>query len=438
MRHLCPALLCLLLATACLAEEESPLCVFEFPEAPALGTVKDMHGNERPIRLGGHSGLTFRGRDGELLYFVTHPDRGPNSEPTDLLPDVEGKERPFPLPNFSPGLIEFTFNLATGEIERGHAEQLTRDKKGARKRRPFSGRPNLQAGAPKTPHTDDDPMGADLEGIELDGRYGHYWLCDEYRPSIYYVTPQGRLYTRWVPKGTSAAAGVELEGTDWGPYGREILPAHYAERRQNRGFEAITLREDRGRYYLYAFLQSPLVQGSQVSRVLEIDVTDIEAPLVRGEYLYPLEEAAQKVEKIGDATWLGGTRLAVVEQNSELGPEGRRYVTEIDLAGASNVLVERGSLPDGTRFEDHDLEALAGFGIRVLAKKRLFDLVELGLEADKVEGLAVVPGEKGRKPLLFLVNDDDFGLLDEEIPGDGRQPFLPKRPPSVLGVLELD
>lgn len=422
--------------------ERSPLRQFTFPPARIIATVPDLGGEDHPIRMGGHSGLTFRGREGDVLTFVTHPDRGPNGEPTDLLADVPGDERPFPVPGFEPGLVVFTLDLRSGAISVVEEQALSTDD------RPISGRPNLQAGAPKSAHTDEvgvtlsgerienDPLGADLEGIAYDARDGSYWLCDEYRPSIYHVDASGRVLDRFVPIGTSGAGGVAD-----GRFGRELLPALYAERRQNRGFEAIALRrldDDEG-VRLYVFLQSPLVKGSQIGRVLEVDVSQAERPEVIGEFIYPLDEAEHEVEKIGDASWLGDSRLAVIEQNSKLGPDGRRYVTEVDLTGATNLLTDAIRLPEGTRLEDLQLTELTELGIAPLTKRRLFDLVALGFEADKVEGLAVVPAEaEGGSPLLVIVNDDDFGLLDQPVPGDGRQPFLPQLPPSRLGVLTLE
>ena len=65
----------------------------------------------------------------------------------------------------------------------------------------------------------------------------------------------GRLIERFVPIGTHAAAGapVPAPGTA-GTFGIEALPAVIAQRRQNRGMEAIAIQDGK----VYAFVQSPI------------------------------------------------------------------------------------------------------------------------------------------------------------------------------------
>ena len=41
-------------------------------------------------------------------------------------------------------------------------------------------------------------------------------------------------------------------------------------------------------------------------------------------------------------------------------------------------------------------------------------------------------------PVLAVINDNDFGLLDEEIPIDGSVPFNPDPIQTVLGIIEFD
>ncbi len=94
-----------------------------------------------------------------------------------------------------------------------------------------------------------DPLGGDFEGIVIDPADGSMWMCDEYRPAIYHFDAAGVLIQRYVPIGTAAAAGAAP-----GTFGEEVLPSVIAQRRQNRGFEAIAL--DNGK--IYAFVQSPL------------------------------------------------------------------------------------------------------------------------------------------------------------------------------------
>ena len=89
-----------------------------------------------------------------------------------------------------------------------------------------------------------DPYGTDMEGI-VKGHDGTYWMVDEYRPAIYHFSPDGILISRYVPKGSNVS-DTEV--------GIEAIPAICAQRRANRGFEAVAL----DRITLYAFIQSPI------------------------------------------------------------------------------------------------------------------------------------------------------------------------------------
>jgi hypothetical protein len=58
-----------------------------------------------------------------------------------------------------------------------------------------------------------------------------------------------------VPIGTHAAAGVPVPAPGIaGKFGTEVLPAVIAQRRQNRGMEAIAIQEGK----IYGFVQSPI------------------------------------------------------------------------------------------------------------------------------------------------------------------------------------
>lgn len=98
-----------------------------------------------------------------------------------------------------------------------------------------------------------DPYGLDTEGIVFDARTFTFWLVDEYRPSIVQVALDGTILQRITPQGQNVAA----LGSAWAAVPlRDILPASYSSRRDNRGFEGVALSAD-GRT-LYAVLQSPL------------------------------------------------------------------------------------------------------------------------------------------------------------------------------------
>ena len=81
-------------------------------------------------------------------------------------------------------------------------------------------------------------------------------MVDEYRPAIYHFDENGLLIERFVPIGSAAAAGQSA-----GTFGTEVLPEVLAQRRQNRGSEAVAY--DGGK--VYAFMQSPLRNPTTLS-----------------------------------------------------------------------------------------------------------------------------------------------------------------------------
>jgi hypothetical protein len=50
---------------------------------------------------------------------------------------------------------------------------------------------------------DEDSL--DAEGITIDG-WGNFWVCEEYKPSVAMVAPNGKVLLRLVPEGTLTGA----------------------------------------------------------------------------------------------------------------------------------------------------------------------------------------------------------------------------------------
>lgn len=392
------------------------------------------------ILLGGMSGLFFEKIDEQgKLHFIATPDRGPNGEPTDV--DGDGvTERPFALPDYQARLIRFTLDRTTGEIEISQRIFLTQEDGVT----PITGLPNIQAGVKGSAYTDEepvdlfgtslenDPLGVDTESIIV-APDGTFWLSDEYRPSIYHFDETGRLIERFVPVGTASAVGEE-EGT----FGEETLPAVYAQRRANRGFEGMAL--DRENNKLYAWIQSPIdnpdvsndanSKASQILRILEVDANLGE---VTGEYVYLLS-GFPGVDKIGDAVYQGDGKFLVIERDSGVGEDANKFIFEVDLGEASNILgTELANATDKGALEQKTAEELAALGIVPVSKTEVLNLPEIGyLAGDKPEGLALLPNDS-----LAVINDNDFGLLDQEIPQDGSVPFNPDPTQTVLGIIEF-
>ncbi|MBE8986552.1 phytase [Nostoc sp. LEGE 12450] len=393
------------------------LTIYEFENLPKLGTTSE----NQDIFLGGFSGLYFQGfaANGNLK-FVTNTDRGPNGEP-------DGVNRPFLLPDFQPEIVSFELNRTTGEISITNRTGLFRQDGTT----PLTGLPNLQAVGNGLAYTDEiavdldnnvlanDPLGADLEGIVI-AENGDYWLVDEYRPAIYHFDVNGKLIDRFIAQGTATAPNPDQPS---GTFGTEVLPAVYAQRRNNRGFEAVALEGNK----LYAFIQSPIDNPdvandatSKASLNLRILEFDIVSKQVIGEYLYRLE-GLPGTDKLGDAVSLGNGKFAVVERDDNGTSAGNKLIYRIDLAGATNINNPANFiLPVDKTIEQLTSAELATANITPVSKSLIANAAQLGYTGvEKLEGLALVAPNT-----LALINDNDFNITGNT-------------PAEKLGILEL-
>lgn len=384
------------------------------------------------ISFGGFSGLLYEGRDQNgNLRFLTHTDRGPNAEPT----DINGvRVRPFALPDFQPSWVRFEFNATTGSISNLQRIGL-RNKDNS----PLSGLPNLE-GPAGLANSDEvavdifgrtlknDHFGVDLEGITR-ADDGTYWMADEYRPSILHFDATGKLIERYVPK-RSNVSGVDT--------GVEALPRVYGQRRANRGFEAIAYQNGK----VYAFIQSALdnpdtandsnSRNSLNLRILEFDRV---AKRTTGEYIYRLDSLNS--DKIGDATSLGNGKFLVVERDDNSGASAFKKVFQIDLTGATDLTKADTAGLKGKTIENASLSELTAAGIKPVSKELFVDLIAAGYDPKneaKVEGLTLL--ENGA---LAVVTDNDFGIGGATLdPITGR--LTPKFANDIpyLGIVTAD
>ncbi len=192
---------------------------------------------------------------------------------------------------------------------------------------------------------------------------------------------------------------------------------------------------------LYAFIQSPLANPNQAastsSDVLRMLGIDPSTGQPVAEYVYLLEGTdyrASKVDKIGDAVYAGNGQFYTIERDSSTAAYAKKFIFRVDLAGATNLLDPAAPAPlPGKTLEQHTADELAALGIGVVNKVKVANLPSIGYRAgDKAEGLAVLPD--GR---LAVLNDNDFGLLDEQIPGNGSVPLNPDPTPAVLGIIDF-
>ena len=384
------------------------------------------------FRLGGLSDLC-RGVAPDRLWTLT--DRGPNGM-------VGGDRRGGPRrtlasPGFTPLLVEVSLTGKDGRLHVLRTVPIT-DPAG----RPASGRP---PGGPNDSEIVDpadgrqlawDRCGLDPEGI-VRLRDGRFWIAEEYGPSLVEVSPSGRILGRYVPQGhviPGAPAQV-----------RDMLPAAYARRRDNRGFECLACAPDESR--LFCLLQSPVGDGEDAAAAtgnVRLLVFDPSSRRPVAEHVYRLGSPGGRGSrraadgKISALTCVAADRLLVVEQSDD---ESRIY--EIDLAGATDVLSREERSDAGPPLDE--IDDLAANGIHPVGKTLVADLAPLAERFQR----DIEPGGKGRPPRklaelkfegltvladgrIAILNDNDFDVV-----ADGSAAAAPPRRRSCLWILSV-
>lgn len=395
--------------------------------------------DEPAVMLGGISDLWVERLDAGRRRAWVVTDRGPNG-----LVTVDGTERrTLVSPSFTPRIVEFTIGwdpshparlstTVTGTI-------ILRDSAGE----PLSGRPNGVAGDPRivdpggTRSIAADPDGVDTEGL-VRMKSGVWWLAEEYRPSLLAATADGFVRQRFVPAGLSlSGAGMTVS---------DALPAVYAERRDNRGFEALAIAPDESR--IFALVQSPLERPDRATaercgnvRLVSFDPA---GGAMAAEHVYRLGEPTRRRRrrehapadgKLCAMAAVGPTTLLVLEQAN--GGVARLYLVELDAATDTLSRTRAGDDPPLESLED-----LAAENITPVRKTLLADLgpaldamrAQAGLRGEqagalKIEGLAIADERH-----VFLVNDDDFGVREDAEAGPAHSRLWAVRLPRSLSL----
>lgn len=344
----------------------------------------------RSLNWGGFSGLSFIEKDSAGdLFFWTLSDRGPNG---DEIKKGDLNYRQFLFPEFHPSLVKLRANKQEKNLE--VIESIPLKKKTGEF---FLGLPPVNDVTKKPQH--EIPLsefneelvnvedGIDPESLAIDSQR-HFWVGEEYLPSLLEFDPQGTLLARIEP---ASQTGLPLK--------KNQIPFAYKLRKINRGFEALSIFNDR----LYFMLQSPL-DVEDKPKFIRIGVFNIKSRMYEAEYLYPVENP--KSAKIGDMQMIDAKRFLVIEQNNEVGPESVHQIFEVNLSKATNTLkagfknfpesVSTGNFPKKFIFAEKTLAV---------------DLVKDGYaDFEKVEGLTLIDAET-----LAVINDNDFGVKDGKI-----------------------
>ena len=376
------------------------------------------------VRLGGLSDLAQAPEDGTATTFWALTDRGPNGTVT-----VAGeKVRSLLAPDFVPALVRLRLEDVDGTASVGRIIPLL-----AADGRPVSGRP--PGGDRLVAAVDHSPVAVDPDGVDPEGLValsdGSFWVAEEYRPALLHVGSDGRLLSRFVPRGSGVAGD------------RDVLPAALARRRENRGFEALAVSPDERR--LWAIVQSPLEAsgggaGGRTGNV-RLLAFDVAAECPAAEYVYRLGDPADPAYltrgappddgKLCAMAALDAATLLVLEQDD--GGLARLYA--IELSDATDTRAHE----TGHAATLEEVADLTAAGIVPPRKSLVADLTGLrqqmradvdagttGGGALKLEGLAIVDPRH-----VAVVNDDDFGVPQAGGPGRGTRVWIVELPTEL-------
>lgn len=327
-------------------------------------------------------------------------DRGPNLDHEGAGGAKDGVV--FPLPEFCPTIVRFRLDreaivpLQYLPLTDHSGRGVTGLPNVAEDGKAFE-RPGPSAQLPP------NPDGLDVEGIRRfpDGRF---LLVDEYGPSVVVASATGEVLVRYMPEGKPLAGAAYPV--------RPLLPAVFAHRRPNRGFENVALSRD-GKT-AYVTLENPMgppddsaFAESRLVRTLRLDVSDPLAARVTAEYLLILSPASEYPKakkqndlKLSDAAWVAPDRALMIER----GPGLARLVL-VDYGGATDVLAR----PEARGLDLERADAsLAALKIRSARRRTVLSTSQLPrIDEDKLEGLAIMSATS-----VAISNDNDFGIGD--------------------------
>jgi hypothetical protein len=273
----------------------------------------------------------------------------------------------------------------------------------------------------------------DPEGFAI-GRNGHFYVADEYGPSLYEFDRHGRFL-----RAFEIPANLRPTQADGQANYTDGRPTIVSGRQDNRGFEGLTLNTSGTK--LYGVMQDPLVQEGERNdgrrspwvRIIEFDVREGRST---AQYAYPLESiatlnaidpdtaddfsATQQGRSIGLSAIqaLSDQEFIVLERdNRGLGVEVtakplHKRLYRINLQGATNIaaisLAGSNTLPTGVtpvqkRPEADLLAALNAVGSEI---------------PEKLEGVAIGPRLLTGARLALIGSDNDYSVTQT---GAGQQ-----------------
>jgi hypothetical protein len=380
-----------------------------------------------PVVLGGISDIIVEKAIDDSDQFVIRllTDRGPSRK----IETADGKQRVFLNPSFVPTVLVFDVSGCQLDKTHGRPKNLNVELQSqfslqSPAGKVITGRSNGLEGDDSIANPSGEGLLApDVNGIDPEGCVlfadGTFWLSEEYRPSLLCCKSNGTVRKRFIP------AGVKLSESDIKVI--DNLPAHYANRRPNRGFESLAVSSDE--CTIWALMQSPFDdQAAKRSGNVRLLGFDVEKEKPMYEYIYRLGDPTAVDFVTGGAVPDDGKLCAM----ASIGPKTLLVLEQSDDGDAKIYRCELGESTN-TLGSDNDLDGLLDLtqvGVAPVKKTLVADLASLlpSFASDitagqwqpevgeqvaglKLEGLAVLDNKH-----VILVNDNDFNvdsLFDE-------------------------
>lgn len=363
--------------------------------------------------------------------FYALTDRGPNAD----FEGSAGAGKIFLLPDFTPqiGLFELKEDGSIIKVK----EILLKDKLG----NPISGLPNPPAlggtheipydasGKPMTVNPDlpfdaiSNPITNDINGLDPEGLAaltdGTFWISDEYGPHLVHYDSDGVELERINAFSSDDRNNVVVNGKTL------LLPTEFANRRTNRGMEAITITPDQSTLVgiMESSMDNPDQSGrhSTLTRMLTINLKSGQI----SQYLYRLDQSSHVNSGI---IALSNEAFYLVEHDRKfpLQESGvQKLIYKVNIANATDIetiseddilkqderlglTVNGQTLEQCLAADDANWDTLAQLGIQPMEKTLAIDILEaVNYPHDKLEGIWL-----RQDGTIGLLNDDDFAIND--------------------------
>lgn len=333
------------------------------------------------------------------------------------------KGKAFLVPKFAPSIVQFKVDSSSNLLKiRNSVPLLGTDLV------PVSGISN--GPADETPFRADcrkrlpyDPSGLDLGDIALIPKTDFVAIVEEYSPSVVLANYEtGEIIARHVPASIApvlAKARYPIVGD---------IPDVYANRRQNRGFEAVVV--DKRRRYVIAILQSPML-GKDESKTIDnsiircayfkLSVSKRGIPSLRYKRSFVIESSppaayennnAQNIIKYSGAQYYARDQFVALERG-----DGQVKLFLVDFSKATNIDDTKYADNLGLEMDTNGVLKAAQVGVTSADKTLIWDSAAVvgGSEgftgSFKQEGFVI---DRRDKTKVWMIDDNDFGLGGKE------------------------